>query len=378
MDPAELDLIRQLSSLTNVIPVITQADQLDQEEILRTGTSISNQLKDAGSDFFDIRRFLPDSPGTMLTDGPLCVSSATARDDETLDASILMSSEYLQPLQPSDLGLLIQGLFDPETSACLRYQSSRKLLQWRRDRVSHMPSMSLNSLRAGRRSDSYPTVSPVAFRNSAVSSISATSVLDDSNIPSAVLIQKRRAGENEDARTPSPDDQYSPPSSPYKANGYTTARILDHTQREERLAQVRLARWSTDLQRALRNERARFASLKQNERRAWLEERLEECVDANLDEREGSVKPLIRKGSHSSTHFQRTQAGPGDPLGLLEWRARLSQRGVMVAKLVGGVGVLGVVVVWAVRTWGWGLDLVPEDSSLRSNAGWISWWWVRE
>lgn len=369
--------MRQISRLTNVIPLLAQTDRLDPDELSEGGAVLAEQIGSADIDIFDIRRFMPAGKTTTLEKGPLCVSSAPARDEENLDASLLMSSEYIQPLKASDMNMLSEALFDPETSACLRHKSLRKLLHWRRNTLFQSPPTSIKDLRAGRRADSFPSITPVTFHQSAVSSISATSVLEDSNIPNAVLVKKRNSSENNGSTTsrPSESSSLSTYDSPFHPNSYTVARLLGHTQREERLAQVRLARWAADLQRALRNERMRFASLKQAERTAWLQERLEECVDA--DEKNGEGGNIVHKSSQSLPHVQRIHSNPVDPLGLLEWRAQLSQRGVMVAKFVGGAGVLGAIVVWVMRTWGLGSDLMPEDSTFRSYGSLSNWWSIR-
>ena len=73
-----------------------------------------------------------------------------------------------------------------------------------------------------------------------------------------------------DESSASSSERRSSPSSfnpPYTPDPFTVARLLDHTQREEQFAQAQLAKWAADLQRALRNERARFAALAEIARR---------------------------------------------------------------------------------------------------------------
>ena len=359
--------MRKVGRLTNLIPLIARADTHSQEELAKAKSDRFGQLNAAGVEMFDIGFFNPREHDLDLSKDVNAVSSAPARDDETIDASLLMSSAYIHPLEASDLPSLVERLFDPGTATRLRHQALRSFLQWRRQQVLHMPSLSINSLQNPRTPLHLPT-----FHQSSGSSITANSLVDSTS-PNAVLVARRQSAGQEDYT-----DELSSPSSsspPYSPNAYTAARVLDHTQREERMAQVRLARWGSDLQRALRNERLRFAALKEAERTAWLRERLRECIDANYD---GSdKKPLLRRPSHVPQQVQQYRLGVDDPLGLFEWRARLSRRGVMVAKMVGSAGVVGAVMIWLLRTWGSGLDLMPDGSSHQDSRGVSGWWWAR-
>ncbi len=149
---------------------------------------------------------------------------------------------------------------------------------------------------------------------------------------------------------------------------------MDHTQREEKMAQVRLANWAADLQRSLQNERLRFEALARSERAVWLTERLGECVQ------DGSIVPLsraskdlpqwndasalVKPGTYSRRErgkemgWGRGGRGGGvdrhDPLGLLMLNQEIGRKGWMVLKVVSGMGVLGGLAFWVVRAWHWG------------------------
>lgn len=137
---------------------------------------------------------------------------------------------------------------------------------------------------------------------------------------------------------------------------YALARITDHTQREERIAQVRLANWAADLQRSLQKERARFDSLARSERALWLTERLGECVQ------DGTIVPLsqarqpfftgdsgilVKQGTYSRKKRygelggNREGVNPHDPLGLLQLNEDMKRRAWFALQLVGGVGIFG-------------------------------------
>ena len=379
IEAEELAFIRQMGQLSNVVPIIARADEFYPKDLISARARLLEQLQGAEVNICDLLHLFADWHERELGQKLLAVSSALARDNEIIDASVLMSSGYVQPLELSDLHSLTEGLFDGDTAAYLRHHSLRKFVLWRRTQSLNTPSASLGSLRNARRTGSLPTVVAPIYHESAASSISAKSVAGDSTTPSAVLVDRRKSQPDAYAMDSFSEELSRPFSSKqhFSADAYTAARLLDHTQREERLAQVRLARWAADLQRAIRNERARFTALKQIERTAWLEERLEECVNLDGEQKEHEV--LIRKSSHATEQLQRIRTrSPGDPLGLLEWHARLSQRGVLVAKLVGGAGVVGAVILFVARTWGWKLELIPETYALRNRGGLSDWWWARD
>ena len=377
VDSSELSLLRQLSLLTNIVPVIARADEKSAADLDVERSCLFAKLAENDIDYFNIFRFFETRIGRTANRRLPCVSSAPARDEENIDASLLMSSGYVQPLEPSDLQAFMEALFDPETAACLRHNAVRKLVHWGRTGMNKLPSLPLNSLHNGG-SSAIPTMNPLTFHQSALSSISMGLPGSDSVVPSAVLVDMP-VSSTDGQHAGSPSSEPSSPSSfnpAYQPDSYTIARLADHTQREERNAQIRLARWATDLQRALRAERARFAELKQVERTAWLQERLEESINVDDDNYGKADRALIRKRSCSTERLRRTHMSTGDPLGLLEWRAKLSERGIVVAKVVGGAGIVGAVAVWVMRTWGWGLDLIPETLHVRSESSGNGWWRV--
>jgi hypothetical protein len=132
--------------------------------------------------------------------------------------------------------------------------------------------------------------------------------------------------------------------------------------REERLAQVRLAKWASDLQRSLRNERERFEELQRGERAKWLIERVgEEVRDGSIvsSPPEGRANwAVVRHESEKRAGGARTRYGrqgrvdTRDPLGLCDFTDEVRRRGVVVLKVLGGMGVLGAVAVAVVKVCG--------------------------
>lgn len=266
---------------------------------------------------------------TSSPDGIFAVSSANSDDAETMDASLLMSPDYVQPLIPSELTLLVQRLFEHDTISYLRHCTAKKLVQWQKTNRSK-PTPELRSPFSLRSASAFGGASDYA---SPLSSASTSQVLVS------------YSGDN---------------------STYTLARIADHTQREERLAQMRLAKWATDLQRSLQNERDRYNALARAERAIWLTERLGECViDGTLvpiDQTPGvgvespekvTTGALVRPGAPRYTPYYGTAIiDRQDPLGLIRWNEKMKHRGWVAIQIIGSFGVIGGLAVWVVRNWG--------------------------
>lgn len=332
----DIDCIRKLCELSNVIPVISKADLLSSSQIISLKKSFHEEAQKAG-----VKPFLFGDPPPEPQDGedapapqsPFAVSSAKSSDDDTMDASVLMSPDYELPLVSSELGLLIEKMFDLENLAWLRHSAAKKLAQ-KRDTLQHPPQFSLPRFNIPGFSSPLPSMSP----------------------PPQVLGSYPGDG----------------------SSSYTMARVADYTQREERLAQVRLAKWASDLQRSLQNERERYAALARGERAVWLTERLSECViDGTLipitqtpgfsglnsppqDKERGGV--LVRTRNGHKVEYVRIPSSlmsPHDPLGLLRWNDDLKRRGWIVIQVLGSFGVVGGLALWLAKVWG-----LPPSQSL--------------
>ena len=241
------------------------------------------------------------------------VCSAPADDTDTMDASTLMSPEYVQPLIPSELVNLVDQVFDPDNSACLRHLAARKLVHAQGSQIFSFPT-TVTQPKLNIRSPS-PMLSPP--------------------LPNA-------------SRTMIPY--------PSRVSQYTQAKITDHTQQQEKLAQIRLAKWAGDLQRSLQNERARYEAIARGERAVWLKEKLvENSTDNALICTRNSVAagPSTEAGLPGAGRMtaRRGLADAGDPLGLLKWNDAMKRRGWIAVQMLGSVGVLGAMAVWVARTW---------------------------
>jgi hypothetical protein len=309
-----------LSELTNVIPLIARSDLLSPEE--------QRFLKQEVDSTFSA---LPKLPATSPTDvesslsatAPYTITSINGPDLDTMDASLLMSPEYVQPLLPSELGLLIDQLFDSDTISFLKHTSAKKLLSW-------------NANHPGRART--PSPSFTSAQNSTLASPLPTSLSN-----SGVIVPPAPGSHSDLSLTTS--------------NSYALARVADHAQREERLAQIRLSKWASDLQLSLQRERERYERLARNERAIWLIERMGEEV------RDGQVVPFAHsmKAAVAGRDGGQTQAFMAgsiyqhpmhDPLGLLQWRDSMRTRGWIALQVVGSFGVVGGLAFWLAKTWG--------------------------
>ena len=303
LKPVDIEYLRQLASLTNVIPLLAQADLLTPAQVASSKQQIECQLREA-----NIKPFALNAAAEHHLHA---ISSALGSDHDTMDASLLMSPDYIQPLVPTELAALVDRVFSADGTSRLRHAAARKYLQWRRAETTPPAASSRPPTPLG---TSQILLTPPLLGTAGVGSSSAL------------------------------------------------ARVADHARREERLAQIRLANWAAELQKSLANERARYEALARGERAVWLTERLGECVQ------DGTLVPVTaaatcstgRKGARDeraaavgwlSSASGRTHR---DPLGLLEVVADLRRSGLVVLEVVGSLGVLGGVAVWACRHYGQG------------------------
>ncbi|KAL8733866.1 MAG: hypothetical protein Q9166_001854 [cf. Caloplaca sp. 2 TL-2023] len=298
--PADLDFVQRLSQVTNVIPVLAQADTIASEHLGELKSSISDELARSGISCF-----------TLGTDDsvkpPYAVCSAPSNDEENMDASLLMSSDYIQPLLPSELSFVIDHLFHEDTIARLRHLSAKKIVQSK----TALQLLSTATSASGAISGSTHTTS------------------SSSKVPTLTLDALR-------------------------SDFHPQERLAEYTRQEEKRAQIRLAKWANDLRRTMRNERAQFEELQQVERTTWLSQKLEECKQGKSLSND---KIIIRSELASATSpFGLTNSS--DPLGLLRYDESLRRHGWQLFQIVGTFGLFGAAAWWITREWS-------------SSSGWV-------
>jgi hypothetical protein len=329
---------------------------MSAEQVAASKAQIHSQLHEANINLFSFSVASQGCPSALDADrqGVYAISSATGSDHDLMDASLLMSPDYVQPLIPTELASLVEQVFSSNGVSWLRHSVARKYVQWRKGESNINNSTNL----LPRQPSSY---NPIPF-------ISL-------NGPSQVL---------------------TPPVG--AASSYALARLADHTQREERLAQVRLANWAADLQKSLAREREQYAALARGERAMWLAEKINECIeDGSLVPRappdtgdfgasppgrrprafpptdwkvhygygpldtaspsgaDGDPPSLASSPRRSGERRQRQQyyyqqhRQRQDPLGLLEVADELKHKGLIALEVLGSLGVLGGLALWVTR-----------------------------
>jgi Septin len=349
-DTLESDILnmKALSELSNVIPLISKADLLSSEQIETLKFEIRTK--------FDIAT-LPKLPAFGTSDpqkkteeisAPYTVSSAIGPDHETMDASLLMSPDYVQPLMPSELVLLVQQIFETEVMSYLRHFAAKKLIAWGANHPQSTQS-------------TQPASPPLSF----------------SPRPSSLASPLHCALSNSGVLVPFTSDLSLTPSS----NSQAMIRLAEHAQQEERLAQVRLSQWASDLQSSLQRERERFEKLARGERAIWLVEKMsEEARDGQLSvlDQSGALVKAGTRDEAARSWTSPVKYSTHDPLGLLRWSDSLKTRGWIALQVAGSFGMIGGLAFWLAKTWGltsaitewtqgWGLNLNSSNLGLGSN-----------
>lgn len=399
--------MQRLSTLTNVVPIIAKSDTLSTQEAISLKTNILARLQTASFKPFLFGKALDDAllavqslsivhpqlqgaepeqyPFTTPT-YPYMVSSTHGPDNETMDASLLMSPDYVQPLLPSELVTLIAQVFEPDSISWLRHSAAKRFLSWRR-----RAKLSNPALRLQLKQPPSPTTASVGLASGPLNSeqayqyvkcglanhyaASANSSVFSAASPSGVLVpQSGSPFYTSNLQSPFPGSAnslvHSDLENPTK---FSLARYNSFGQNEEPLSEIRIAKWATDLQRSLRNERDRFEEIQRSDRAKWLLERVGEEFSRGtiIASPGGSPRAdwaVVRHGDDKSgkAGSQYTKAGTldsRDPLGLCNLSDHVRQKGFVLVKVLGGVSVLGAIMVAVVRAFG-------VDAGLPQNRWW--------
>ncbi|KAL6712443.1 hypothetical protein ACN47E_000320 [Coniothyrium glycines] len=394
----DIQFMERLSSLTNVIPVISKSDTLTATEAVALKTSILSRLQATTVRPFLFGKALDDAllavqglpialgptvDGTGIEPSqfpfatpthPYSISSSLDSDSENMDASLLMSPDYVQPLLPSELSALINQVFDPESIAWLRHSAAKKFLAWRR-KVKLPGDVSIPQ---GVQRSHSPTTASIGL-NTAINT-SATSSLFSAASPSGILVPRSGSPFYTSSNLQSPFLPSSPSfalsESHDTAANFSLTRWTRQTQGEGHLSELRIAKWATDLQRSLRNERDRYEQVHREDRAKRVLGRVGEEVSRGSILASPGQSPradwaVIRHGNEKQPreswqrYAQWTGLDSRDPLGLCNFTDEVRRRGFVLVKVLGGMSVLGAVVVAVVRLCNIDLNL-PQD-------GWVGW-----
>jgi hypothetical protein len=280
---------------------------MNPEEIAQSKLQIRSELMEAGVRPFSFTVSSTAVSSDMEPKYPYAVSSTPGSDHDIMDASLLMSPDYVQPLMQSELAAVVDQVFCEDGASWLRHAAAKKFIQWK------------NADNPSRPRALYKPI----------------------GLPGSPPMPLVAAG------------SFSSPAG--ATSQYSLARIADHTQREERLAQIRLANWASELQRSLANERARYDALARGERAIWLTKKLDECAqdgelvpyaDRHRDRSVSRAGDKSRRRTGRSRCHSTSTTQTQDPLGLLRVAARLKVNGWIALEVLGGVGILGGAAVW--------------------------------
>jgi len=131
----DITYLNSIQQMTGVIPVISGADALSVEEVATMKDSVEHELATAG-----IKPLTLSTMGISDTCLPVyAISSAPSSEYDLTDQSLLVSSEYMQPLATTDLGKLVDDILCPDGASWLRHTAANKFLQWRRNRLQKAP-----------------------------------------------------------------------------------------------------------------------------------------------------------------------------------------------------------------------------------------------
>ncbi|KAL7271720.1 hypothetical protein RUND412_005500 [Rhizina undulata] len=322
----DIEFIRRLSTFTNVLPVIAKADTLAPQQVNNLKLSILAELRAAGVRPFLFGKTQADVSKSIAeweSCPPFAISSTLAPDTENMDASILMSPDYVPPLVETELNALVECVFDPDNINWLRHASAKKYLEW-----------SMNASAASLVTSLQPSAtSPPPRRRNSASSRLGSGFLTASN---SSLVHVSGVGASSSSSS----------SSNPAASSFALARVADHTQREERYAQIRLTRWAQDLHRSLKAERERYERVARGERAIWLTERLKECIADGQLVPTGPNALEAKDGSGMEVRNEGVGVDMRDPLGLLAMQESIRKKMAMVLKLLGYGGIVGLFGMW--------------------------------
>lgn len=128
-----------LHQVTNVIPVVSHADTLSVTEVAAIKESVAQALADN-----NLRPFTFSVSGAPDDTPPVyAVSSLPGAEFDLTDASLLVNSEYLQPLITTDLARLVDDIFCANGASWLRHSAAKVYLDWRRRHVQFGYGMDL-------------------------------------------------------------------------------------------------------------------------------------------------------------------------------------------------------------------------------------------
>ncbi|KAK0316102.1 hypothetical protein LTR82_012395 [Friedmanniomyces endolithicus] len=352
LEGKERELFETMCKCTNVVPLIGHADSVPESDIDTRRQQVIDMIEECGQECFALSDAAME-PGPK--DGqqhatPLAISSALGDDAETIDASILMSSQYMQPLVPSELGYLVEHLLDPDDIARMRHISATKFLLWRQQNLGHHLVDIQKQVLLHR--------SPL-FGHTLPSATYTGSLLEE---PSKVLVPHASSSYFRSA-SPSAISETS------ASGGAATSAALAHYNEQPPapgsdtapFRQVRLAKWARDLQRGLENERRKYQHKYFPQQPSTAGADWDLRAETSTEEASNNEKAIIPGTSTDKPTASPPSRGrlggdiavidPRDPLGVLAFTQRFRRQGWVALRVARGCGLVGALAWWVVRNW---------------------------
>lgn len=392
-------MMQRLSFLTNVIPVVAKSDTISVQKLVALKTSILARLQLTSVNPFLFGKPIDDAllavqslpvlassqinsespsessqyPFSTPTH-PFAISSTIGSDNDIMDASLLMSPDYVQPLLPSELSTLVTQVFDPDSISWLRHSAAKRFLAWRKTLLSrdHTRQHTLPHPQS-------PTTASVGLKRIATGATTNSSVFSVTS-PSGVIVPHPGTpfyASNLQSPFLTSSPSLSNSEAPDSPGSFSLAHYTNASRGELPLSEIRVAKWATDLHRSLRHERERFERVQREDRAKWLLERVGEEVSRGTIVAAAGGPPradwaVVRHGDdkrvgESGKRFRgAARLDSRDPLGLCGLGDEVVRRGTVLVKVLGGVSVVGAVVVTLARSMG-----------VQGFAGQLGWWgWV--
>nr|POF02604.1 hypothetical protein CFP56_58236 [Quercus suber] len=330
---AQKQLFQDFCKWTNVIPLIGRADAADDAVVQDYKDQVLTWIKDCSAEIFSFygakHGVYRSERSAGMPQEPFAVSSALGNDAETIDASVLMSSQYLAPLVPSDLAHFTHQLLDPDNISRMRHLTAAKFSLWRQQNLGAHLTFGKVSLESPQL-DCSPAVA------------SGRSMVHNS---SKVLVPYGSSSYFR-STSPSVSEVSSLPADAIGTSAYTLAHHDGPHSTEPPFRQVRLARWAQDLQRSLDKERRRYQQMYSQPPADWTDEDGEKSDLQALVPTRAAPRPARgRLGGEIAV------IDPRDPLGVLAFSQAFRRQGFFALQLAGGFGLIGAVAFWILRNW---------------------------
>ena len=356
---SEQAFVKELTSRANFVPLIARADEHEAQDLEKHRRAVQSSLNEINAEWYSMVDLSVGAEGLPVlektTDNshlePFTVSSALTDDSENMDASLLMASDYLQPLAPSDLGHFLDRFLSPSNISRMRHSSARKFLLWRRTHLGNHISLPKQTLLQS------PTFHPTLSTSSPHLTTDTGSLLSD---PSKVLVPYHSNARAPRSPSPSSSSAFSSTNNPPNLTPSTNA-LAHHSRNPSEptsFRQLRLAKWAQDLQRSLANDRKRYHPAAAPE---WPLE--PHAFEAEAEAEAENEKALVSRRERERPGRGRLggEIAVVDPLGVLSLAQGVRRQGWVALRVLGGVG-LGGAVVWCLwgRWWWWWGDVVGE------------------